>query len=191
MNPKSLLPFLIIGLSIGLYFMYIGPTWGEIGTLREKKAAYAAVLEQSKEIKAKREDLVAAYGSISESDIAKLNNIIPAKFNAILLANDLDAIAAKNSVGIKEFRNNDQTALGVDSIDESGNVEFRSHEISIGVTGDFPQFMRFIKDLESSLQLMDITSVNITSAGGGTDAKGKTTPATLTYSVQIQTYSLQ
>lgn len=191
MNLKSLLPFLVIGLSIGLYFVYIGPTWTEISTLQAKKAQYATVLERSKDIKEKRDNLVAAYGSISEADIAKLNKIIPAKFNAILLANDLNFIATKNSVVIKDFKNNDQTPGGIDGTDESGNVVYRSHNISVSVTGDFPQFMQFIKDIESSLQLMDITNISIKSLTGETTANSKVKPGSLTYSIEFQTYSLQ
>lgn len=191
MNLKSLLPFFVIGLSIGLYFIYISPTWIEIGALKAKKAEYATVLEQSKEIKDKRDNLVASYGSISEADIEKLNKIIPTKFNVILLANDLNFLAGKNSVAIKDFKNNDQTPAGIDGIDDSGSVIYKSHNVSISVTGDFPQFMQFIRDIESSLQLMDVTNINIKAVTGETVANSKAKLGSLTYSVEIQTYSLQ
>jgi Tfp pilus assembly protein PilO len=198
MNIKVFLPFIIIGLSVGMYFMYISPTWTEIDVLKAKKAEYVTALEQSKEITAKRESLFNVYDNISKEDIAKLHIIIPDKYNAVLLANDLTALAAKDSVSIKDFKTNDmadttstQRGIGAVAAVTAPASLYKTHVVTIGVTGDFQQFIQFVSDLETSLRLLDVTSLGITSNGSAVSAPGAPKSSALQYTISLQTYSLQ
>ena len=90
---KSLLPFIVVGLCAGMYFVYIAPTLSDINLKSEKKAEYENVLGRVKELKQQRDSLSTKYNNVDRSDIEKLNMIIPSKFDTTYFSNDLDAIA--------------------------------------------------------------------------------------------------
>ncbi|MFZ2523457.1 MAG: hypothetical protein WAW92_03665, partial [Minisyncoccia bacterium] len=59
---KSFFPFFIIALCVGVFFMYMKPTFSVINERKEKLTEYQNVLDKVKEIKAKRDQLSSQYG---------------------------------------------------------------------------------------------------------------------------------
>ncbi|KKR45028.1 MAG: hypothetical protein UT81_C0024G0004 [Parcubacteria group bacterium GW2011_GWA2_40_14] len=47
---KNLAPFIIIAISLGMYFLYVSPTMADIRLLSAKKSEYTNVLLKSKEL---------------------------------------------------------------------------------------------------------------------------------------------
>src|SRR3990167_2596777 len=94
-NMKSSLPFIIIAICIGLYFLYISPTITDVQALRDQKAEYTNVLEKVQEIKEMRDAVSATYNNIPSADLNRLSKIVPERFNSTLLANDLNNLASK------------------------------------------------------------------------------------------------
>jgi hypothetical protein len=87
---KFFAPFIVIGVSIGMYFFYIDSAIPEVQALREKKSNYEEVLKKSVELGALRDKILKDYGNISETNAEKLNKLVPVEFNAVLFANDIN-----------------------------------------------------------------------------------------------------
>lgn len=184
---KTFLPFIIIGICIGMYFMYISPTWAEIGTLTARKAQYTNVLDKVKELTAERDAAITAYNNIPADDIARLSKIVPSKFDPVLFVNDVNNLALKYGLNMKEFNTNLANTSSRDVVSEDTRP-YKTITVSLKVTGPYSQFIKFLKDVESSLHLMDVVNLSVTANVGTGKNPVDSNPE---YSLEIHTYSLE
>ena len=173
-----------------MYFMYIKPTLAEISTLSEKKTEYLNVLLKSKELKARRDVALSAYNNISADDIDKLSKIVPVKFDSVLFANDLNSIASRYGMFIKDLKI-DQTKTEGRSLEnvQTDGKTYKTITVFFWLSGQYEQFVRFLKDIESSLRLLDVSNLTISAnVSAGVKSLIVSIPD---YSLEIYTYSLQ
>ena len=184
---KAATPFIIIIICISAYFFYISPTLDEIKTLEAKKAEYTGVLEKAREFKAQRDTALTDYNNISEDNLDRLNKIVPNKFDSVLFANDINTIASKYGMSVKDLKYN---ILNTEAFDAEGvrtkSQPYKTIAVTFKFSSQYEQFIKFLKDLESSLQLVDVTSLSIKSLGGE-----KSTGNLLDYSLEVNAYSLK
>ena len=185
---KSFLPFIVIGVCIGMYFLYLSPTWTQISVLQAKKAEYINTLNDIKNLTNIRDSAISAYNSIPQDDIDKLSKIIPAKFDSAAFTNNISTLAARYNLVTKEVKTDEQTTAARDA---AGNPTpdqgpFQTIKVSTKIDGTFDNFLLFLKDLESSVQLMDVVKLNVDVQKGKTPAQD-----TLEFSLVINTYALK
>ena len=180
---KAAIPFLIICLCVGVYFLYISPIETEIKSLIIKRDQYYDVLTKSKEIKDRRDAILKQYDSISSGDCTKLDKIIPPKWSPMIFINDINGIAGKDGVIVKDFR------AGAEQTADRGTAAaelYKTNTASFTVIAPYGQFKKFLTDMESSLSLMDITGLSV--KGQSPD---KPAVDLFNYALEIDTYSLK
>jgi len=181
---KSLTSLILIALSIGLGFLYIKPEWDKISGLQAQKAQYEDALNKAKEINKLSTSLMAAYNSIPDADKTKLEQMIPPTLDSVKLTADLSAVAATYGMSIKGVK---ITPKGPDQsrTDVAGNViadPYKTTEVTFTVTGQYPAFVKFLKDVESDVELVDVTGLNISASSQ--------TASNLDFNVKLNTYSV-
>lgn len=157
---RPLISIGVIAVCIGAYFVYIKPMTVDIKVHSLKKDEYNNVLNRVKEIKEKRDSILADYNSIPQSDIDRLNKIIPEKLNSVLLLNDLSVLGAKYGVTIKEFRVTDNSSNNDSIVSNSGSV-YKTSNVGMRMTGEYLQVLNFLWDVESGLSLIDVVSLSV------------------------------
>ena len=168
-----------------MYFFYIDPSFSEVKQLSLKKSGYNTVLEKSKELAIKRDSVLADYNSISQTDINRLDKIIPNEFNAVLFANDVSTLASGYGITVKDFKINEpKTEVRDVIINQPKNEGFKTITVSFRLSGGYSQFVRFLSDLESSLRLVDVTSLSV--KPNSSQASGL-----MDYLLEVHTYSLR
>jgi hypothetical protein len=186
---KALVPLLLIVLCVAMYFMYITPVTLEVKTLLAEKARYDDLLEKTQEIVEIRNSVLNDYNSISEDQKARLSKIVPETFTPVLFMNDLTSLAGKYNLGIADFKTaepDDTTAGQIAIVDPTAQQKYKANKVSFKVSGQYTQFVKFLTDLETSLELVDVTGLSITS---GT-TNGAIKDGVLDYTVELNTYSL-
>lgn len=182
---KSVTPFIIIALCIGMYFMYISPQLADIQVKIDRKNEYAAALDKVKELKDKKDALSTKYNSIPQEDVDMLNKIIPKQFDPVYFANDVNSISSKYGMAVKDIKINYVIPRGMDGV-QVGDTNYKIIDAKLKLNGKYDQFMKFLKDLESSLRLLDVINLDVRVAG---TKKGE--EVNLEYTLEIRTYSLQ
>ena len=182
---KALLPFLIIAICVGMYFMYISPAWADVSVLVDQKNQYTNVLSKTQDLTAKRNAAVKAYNDIPAGDIAKLDKIIPATFDSVVFVNNVSNLAAQANLISEEFKTNDpKTADRSVTLGDAG--PYQTISINVRLLGSIDEFIKCLKSLESSLSLVDVVSLSINTG------KGKTpTDPTLEFMMELHTYALK
>ena len=172
-----------------MYFMFLSPQLAEIDTLKTKMSQHADILAKINEIGTKRDAAQKDYDNISPEDIAKLAKIIPTTFDGVTFANDISALASKNSLKIGDFKSEvAQTAPRDPNSEVTVEAKpYRTVVTTLHVEGSYEHFIAFLKDIESSLHLVDVNSISINQAG----EISKGGEVNLGYEMQISSYSLQ
>jgi Tfp pilus assembly protein PilO len=184
---KSALSLVVVGICIGMYFVYISPAVSEVKSLSLKKASYDNVLLKSKEVVAKRDEIFVEYNNIPKDSIDKLNKIVPETFNSVLFANDINAMASSNGLAVKDFKVNPQRTEDRDTMTNQQAVNpYITTVVTFRLVGQYSQFIKFLTDIESSLRLLDVVNLSVKTLGGQ-----KSTDDSLEYLLEINTYSLR
>lgn len=183
---KLLIPIGIIGVCIGMYLLYIRPTAVEVKSLSATKSEYANVLVKSKELKDQRDLTLTQYNSIPEEEVARLNKVLPEKFDPVIFANDITALARTHQVSLGSIGTANTKTEGRDGVVVPQGGAYKTNVVTLAVTGTYAQFIDFLEALESSLRLIDVVGLSVRSLGDSGTARNS-----LEYSVELNTYSLR
>ena len=135
--------------------------------------------------------MASKYESISPEDLTKLDKIIPQTFDPVLFANDINSLITKHSLKVTALRIEYQqnNVDGVTDSTQIGDSTYRTINSSFSVSGDYDKLFAFLKELETSLRLLDVVSLSI--KGGLVDSATKNPKSVYTYDIKLKTYSLK
>ncbi len=190
---KNLSSIIFILLAVALFFLYIKPEWNTVSALRMQKATYDSGLEQAQQVQKLRDTLVSQYNSISPADQKKLDLMLPETFSAAKIASDINVRASSHGMAFKGISAAaDDTvqasaARNIAAVSPAATEPYQTHAVSFTVVGSYRNFIAFLKDLESNVQLLDVTKVDIAAESQG--ATGG--PSGLSFKVSAKTYSLK
>lgn len=177
----------LIGLAIGLYFTYTNKQIDQIKATSSVNDGYISALSSAKELIRLREQVNNDWKKVSSDDQQRLAKMIPDTVDNIRLVIDLNSIAVKNGFSLKNIR----ASASSDSKKDTGVRTSNSNRIatptldtvtvSFSATAPYGQFINFLKDLELSLRIMDLTHLTLSASDTGT----------YDFGVELKTYWLR
>ncbi len=173
-------PIILVIVAFGLFFGYIDPTYKQIRELRAKEKTYDEALNQSRELQKVRDSLLSRYNTFSKQDLDRLKKLLPDHVDNVRLILDIDSIASKynmrtRNVTISKASSEDANVIG------SNQSEVDSVVLSFSVTATYDNFIKFIKDLESSLRIVDLVGFSFSATEG----------EAFNFNISIKTYWLK
>jgi hypothetical protein len=132
-----------------------------IKDIRTRKAAYDDVLLRARDLQAKRDGLQAKYRSITQVDKTRLEQLLPDTLDNVRLVLDIDRIAAKSGLRIKNIAVSDVGNSDKKQISGGDEKGFGSATITFSISAPYDVFLGFLNDLEDGLRLIDITALSI------------------------------
>ena len=180
MSSTSKFAFIILALAISYAFVY-SPMVGEISVLSEKKKGHEDNLKVISQIEEKKKELVANFDAIPEADKKDIDTIVPTSKNFMRLVSQIDAVASNYGISISGISSSESSDTTSGSIDEAQNSKpYRSVLISFTFSSSYENFKEFMNDLEKSLRILDVKSIELTAEDKGLNS----------YSVSFETYWL-
>jgi Tfp pilus assembly protein PilO len=154
---STIVSIVLILASIGLFFGYIDPTYSDVKELRAEKADYDRALNNSKELQAERDKLLEKFNKMPKSDLDKLEKLIPDHIDNVRLVIDIDEMAKKYGMRIRNFRAD--AAEKKDTIGKDSGA-YGTLTLSFSTTATYNTFLAFMKDIEQSLRIIDVTTIS-------------------------------
>lgn len=196
---RFIMPVILIGIAISLFFIFTNPLYSEISLLKEEVASYDEALDNAKALENERDKLTYKYNSISPENLTKLEKLLPENVNNIRLILEIEKIALPYGMVLKDVRYNTETEAagstpGVIQGGNTGEVTPKNYgifDLEFSITGSYDNFINFTKDLESNLRIVDISSVSFSSATINTNSSRVTSPEVYKYDFKIKTYWLK
>lgn len=180
MIKTLLLPILLIGSAVAGVFMYTLPEIEALSLKRSEKAAYQNALNQAREILDLKQELMVQYETFSPEDRLKLQKLLPDNPDAIGAIIETNTVAGENGVVLTSVADN-PTAR-----DESAPLNRVSTvNTTYDLTADYASFVTFLKAIERSLRVTDVSSLTFDTESGG-ESSGNL----LNFSLDANTYWL-
>lgn len=157
-NPTNLA---LILLSIGLFYTFTSPEYQKVKALEASASEYNNVLGNISQIAETRDKLLVNYQAIPKSQIDRLSKILPNNVDTVRLALDLDTIAGRYGITLKDVQvetKGDPNAALVVVTDKS--LPYEKVIVSFSFISDYANFTKLVNDLEKSLRIMDVKTVS-------------------------------
>ena len=184
---------LVLILAAGaIFFMYTRPTYDSVQVQALQIAQYDSALDKAAQLQAVKQNLLTKYNNFSPADLDRLKKLLPDHVDNVALILDLDNLASHYGLGLSNVdvstpasATASKTAVGALGAaglkHDSLNIKFSTH-------GTYTQFSEFLRDLETSLRVVDLVSLSI--SGASTQGEGTQEPI-YQYSVSLRTYWLK
>lgn len=186
-NMRSLIPIFLVAVSLGLYYTYINPQYAAIQELKSQSNQYQLALDKAKELEQERDVLLTKYNNFSQEDINRINRILPNKVNTVKLITDIDSVAARYGITIRSVSVTQTNLDNAQAVVTEGVPEklYNTTTIAFKFSSTYPNLVQFLKDLEKSVQMIDMQFVRF-EVGETDDSSG-----VHSYEVSFNTYWLK
>ncbi|MDZ4284305.1 MAG: hypothetical protein U1A28_00585, partial [Patescibacteria group bacterium] len=180
---KPFISILIFALSVAVVVFYIKPALPRIKALRQDIFFLEDTLESARELQSVRDKLLAKYNSFPPDDIERLHKLLPDNVDNVRLIIDIDEMASRYGLTIQDINIKQQqesrvrTAGAADEEAEDFGTSARTARemseaaeglvepklsfltLSFSVVASYERFLAFLRDMERSLRIVDVTEL--------------------------------
>ncbi len=205
---KIILSFIFIVISIFLIFGYVKPTFDKVGVIKTNVAQYQKALNKTREIQELKRSLLAQYNLFAGGNMEKLKKLLPDHVDNVRLVLDIDGIASQHGIRISAVKTKKDADIQTDA--QTGSIGFDQANQTIQpyntlvleftTIATYADFKAFLKDLERSLRIVDLVSLEIspaqrpkmpTNPDGEEKPDEENLPSIYKFDVGIKTYWLK
>ena len=118
---KVLFPIIGILIAVGLFFVYVRPTFQAIRGIQDETSQYAQATEKASELMARIAELKQQQSNISLGNLERLEALLPNRVDEVAVLLDIDALAVENHLKLGDIKvgdtesdkNNPGTSKGI------------------------------------------------------------------------------
>jgi Tfp pilus assembly protein PilO len=161
---KYFLPLLFIAISITGFFIYINPQYTK---LKESIDTYQKINEantKASALRAVRGKLTDDKGKISDTDLDKLDRMLPDSVENVGLIIDIDNIAKLNNMRIKGTKIAEASTQTSSASVGPDSQKYGAISLSFTVSTTYDNFLTFLKALEDNNRLVDVTGLSFSAS---------------------------
>jgi len=193
---KVLGPIIFAIGAIGLFFTYISPAYDTLQAFMDRETRLDEALDKYNTLESTFSGLTDTYRRFSQTDMERLELMLPDALDPIRLIIDIDAVAADNNLVISNFGLPGQDDNGPRARNQDPDVVAgRATEIDVigtatlllNCSGTYEDMKSFLYTLEQSLLLLDVVAVEVQVDNRRNDEDELEDP---NYRIQLQTYWL-
>jgi Tfp pilus assembly protein PilO len=198
---RIILPILLLGVSVASFFFFTFDAYKEIKTLRVTTGEYNTALANFNQLQKVRDTLRDQYNTFSTSDLTRLDKLLPDYVDNIRLVIEIQNMAVRYGLTLTNVKfsipGKATTAQGGKASPENSqtlalmNKEYGVFELEFSTVGPYENFVKFSKDVEKSLRLVDIMSVGFSSTDPVRTGGIVSTGTVYKYDFKIRTYWLK
>lgn len=187
-------PFTLIIVAFVGFFTLVSPNYDEVKSLKAQVTSYNEVLNDSKSLENERDKLTKKFNTMTSENLDKLEKLIPDNVDNIHLILEVEKLASPYGMVLRDIKYDTlkKEKTPVNEVFQSGTTNLPSQknygtwDLEFSTEGSYSNFLKFLKDLESNLRIVDITSVQFSSVTTST-----ANPDVYKYGFQVKTYWLK
>jgi Tfp pilus assembly protein PilO len=181
---------------VGLFFTYISPAYDTLQAFRAQVVQLDTALQNSQDLKQQREEKITQMNELPRADVARLMKILPDTLDPVRVIVDLDGLAYQTGVTLDSFDIPDlvykPTAAGSQAQNASSTNELEQAQFTVLCIGQYDSVKQFLRGMETSLGLLDVTSIAIdTKLDSRSAQKNTLPPGQVAATVVFQAYWLK
>lgn len=197
---RFILPIVLIGIAVAVFFSFTGPIYNGISGLKSQSTSYNEALANSKALENERDKLTAKYNAIDPSNLIRIQKLLPENVDNIRLILEIEQIASPYGMVLKDVKYNATDTDAANSIGmavQGGTVakpvvkDYGIFDLEFSISGSYDNFIKFTRDLESNLRIVDISSISFSSEVTPGVGGAAISPEIYKYDFKIRTYWLK
>lgn len=158
---KNATGLILIVLAIGTYFTFTRLKIDEIKVIKGVNDEYQQALTNSERLVKDRDAVLAVYNQIPPDDQERLEKIIPDNVDNVRLIIDVNGIAARHGLAIKNVKTTTPKSSSGDTGGVQSNSVYNTVTLNFDISADYRTFQAFLKDLEASLRILEISRISL------------------------------
>lgn len=195
MIQNIILPIVFLLIAGGVYFGLTDPliNSGEsflleagassITELRAEKMALEQALDNASELEARAAELRQIVASLDQAKINRLDDFLPDSVDNLQLIVDVNGIASKYNMVLGEVTLDTSGSRNNNTGSDGGAPRVETTSLSFDITGTYGELKSFLRDLSTSLRLIDVTRLDFEA--------GDETGGEYVYRLTVETYWLK
>jgi hypothetical protein len=153
-------PIILIVLGIGLFFTFTDAKYKEVKEVQETNAKYITAIQNSNELIKLRDDIVDQYNAFPSESLRRVGKLVPNNIDSVRLIIDINGITSKYGVPVQNVRiDTIKGAPNKETVIADGKI-YNTAKLSFTVKTRYETFIKILKDIESSLRILDIEEVS-------------------------------
>ena len=196
---KPILSFVVLILSVIFAFLYVKPEWDLVQEHRGNIVTLDETLQKSSTIEQLINETGQSLKNVPEENLSRFATFLPQTIDDIRLANNIQHLGYTDNVVLENIKvtkeggvSETTTTTGRGAQDVlSSNKKYNTTKVSFSLTAPYGVFLVFLNDLETSLGLIDVTSLSFALEPNTTGGIITTGPPLYRYTIEAVTYSLQ
>ena len=184
-SMKNIISIIVIIISIATFVLVVQPQYNEIKTMQAKEGELENVLVNARRLQSLRDSLLDKRNQIANTDIRRLEKLIPESADNVKLILEFEQIAARYDLRIQAASATREEEGGETSA-QSFDIETNDYGVitlDFSIEGSYTNFISFLKDIEKNLRITDIRSLQITPSTESSANYG--------YQISVDTYWLK
>jgi Tfp pilus assembly protein PilO len=203
---RFILPVILIGVGLVVFFLFSNPLFTDIEALRAEVASYNEAQDNAKALEEERDKLNYKEERMDPINLEKLQKLLPENIDNIRLILEIEQLALPYGMALKNVKYNTVPkeekksvttspspevvpVLGGGVVDEFLNKDYGGWDLEFTTSGSYNNFVNFTKDLEKNLRIVDVSAINF-SSDVGSEAKPALSEV-YQYTFKIKTYWLK
>lgn len=161
---RTLTPILSVIIAVILFIFFTQTQLDEIKSLQKQTASYVTATEKYNEFRAILQQKLSIKNNRSTYDNERLDILAPVLLDSTLILINLEKIAKTHNLllGNVTVKGEDVLVSNTDNEVAFENSELQTVDISFEIIGSYDQFKSFLRDLEKSLSLFEVTEIKYT-----------------------------
>ncbi len=163
----AIIGFILAG---AIFFLYTQPTYDSTQQIRGQITEYNAALEKAAQLQQLKQQLLSRFNAFNPADLDRIQKLLPDHVDNVRLILDMDGMASTYGMTLAnvDISGNDAVAANQQTVASIGSSQQKYDALTIhfGVDTTYQDFKKFLEDLQSSLRIVDVTSLSIQPAGG-------------------------
>ncbi len=199
------LPLVLIGSGIAGFLLITQPVYNEALVIKEEADTYKEALANSEILQKERDRLTEKFNSFNQSDLDRLEKIVPDSVDNIKLILEIQEVAQNQGILISnvEFepeqfvdateaspeQTRSQQQANLRRPGSATNLDYEVFDLEFSVAGKYGAFIDFMRLLEQSLRVVDIKSIAFTP--GTSEDRDKVFTDDYRYTFRVNTFRLK
>ncbi|OGZ06037.1 MAG: hypothetical protein A2845_01290 [Candidatus Lloydbacteria bacterium RIFCSPHIGHO2_01_FULL_49_22] len=186
MINRYLTPVFLMILSGAVYVIWVDAPYKDIAAQQAKAEVLRGYIADADNAQEELQKIAAQYDAFPPDGDRRLQVLLPKEIDTVRLIIDVNEIAARHGMGVND------PMVGKAATDESRPQAYVPYSLSFKTTATYDVFRDFLADLERSLALRDIVTVEFSSVASIAASSGSQPPdvAIFNFSIHIVSYGL-
>ena len=188
--PRLTFAIILLAAAALLFVFGVLPAWNDLGAVRLEIRKLIRVNDELQAIAKTRDELTEQYNAIPQSDLVRISAILPAGFASAQFLRDMEALATRHGLFLKnlDFVKQPAPAAISSSIQLPATRLYAAANVLFNVRGTYESLRAFLVDLEKMIRITDISDITFT-AQAAVSKEGAIGPQLFEYALKGVIYS--